>query len=334
MVYDCFTFFNELDLLEIRLNVLNQVVDKFVLVEMAYTQTRMEKEFYYENNKSRFEKFSDKIIHVKVETIPEILPSKLDPNGNKWQLENYQRDCIMHGLKDAKDDDIILISDLDEIPNPEVISAYKDGNITGIQTLEQKMMYYFVNNINISDPVWSHGTKLARYRDLKDPKQDLPAQCYYEFSKRGLPTYLRFCNGKMIKNGGWHFSYCGGAEAIIKKRQSICEQHFNTSRNMTTKAVMKKIYIGKDILDRKDYCYKPVKIDKSFPQYIYENQKKYSKLILKQNVFQKIANSFVILNCKLFIAKKELPRNIKKLEKSIRRTLSPLKKAVLKIFKK
>ena len=97
---------------------------------------------------------------------------------------------------------------------------------------------------------------------------------------------------------------------------------------------MKKIYIGKDILDRKDYCYKPVKIDKSFPQYIYENQKKYSKLILKQNVFQKIANSFVILNCKLFIAKKELPRNIKKLEKSIRRTLSPLKKAVLKIFKK
>ncbi|MEE1211696.1 MAG: hypothetical protein UHO11_04285 [Treponema sp.] len=332
MVYDCFTFFNELDLLEIRLNVLNQVVDKFVLVEMAYTQTRMEKEFYYENNKSRFEKFSDKIIHVKVETIPEILPSKLDPNGNKWQLENYQRDCIMHGLKDAKDDDIILISDLDEIPNPEVISAYKNQSLIGIQTLEQKMMYYFVNNINISEPFWTHGTKLARYIDLKDPKQDLPDQCYYEFSKKGLPTYLRFCNGKMIKNGGWHFSYCGGVDAIIKKRQSICEQHFNTSKNMTTKAVLKKIYIGKDILDRKEYCYKCLRLDKSFPEYIRNNKSRYKKYILSQNFLQKLMNCVVILNCKMYLNNNAFKKSLKQFEKKVRKTLSPYKKTIFKII--
>lgn len=333
MVYDCFTFFNELDLLEIRLNVLNEVVDKFVLVEMARTHTYDEKDLYFENNKSRYADFLDKIIHIKIDSYPESIPSKLCDNGNKWQLENYQRDCIMQGLKDAKDDDVILISDLDEIPNPKAISDYINRNFTGIYTCEQKMMYYFVNNQNVVSPVWDHGTKIVRFSDLKNPNQDLPPSCYYEYSKKGLPTYLRFCKGNIIKDGGWHFSYCGGVDAIIKKRNSICEQELNTEKNMSQNEILHKIYIGKDILDRKEYCYKCLKLDDSFPKYIRDNQERYSSLILCQNLFQKIANLFVIVNCYVYIKKGNLQRKLKQAEKSIRRTLSPCKRFVFRFLR-
>ena len=333
MVYDCFTFFNELDMLEIRLNTLSEVVDKFVLVEMAYTFQRKPKPFYFEENKERFKNFSDKIIHIKILDVPEIIPSKLCSNANTWQLECYQRDCIMQGLKNAKEDDIIMVSDVDEIPSPKAVEKYKKNGY-GITVFEQKMMYYFINNINVITPVWEIGTRIARFSDLKNPG-DIPTRerVYWEYSKKGSCNYFRYCLGKRVKNAGWHFSYCGGVDAIIQKRKSFSEIYLNTEKNMSRDEILKKIYIGKDILDRKDYCYKPVKIDKSFPQYIYENQKKYSKLILKQNVLQKIANFFVIFNCKFYIEMRELPRNIKKLEKNIRRTLSPAKKFVLKIIK-
>ena len=95
MIYDCFTFFNELDLLEIRLNVLNGCVDKFVLVEMGKTHTGKDKPLVFEQNKERFSIFKDKIIHIIVDDYPELEKSESDGYGNKWLLENYQRDAIM-----------------------------------------------------------------------------------------------------------------------------------------------------------------------------------------------------------------------------------------------
>lgn len=333
MVYDCFTFFNELDLLEIRLNVLNEVVDKFVLVEMARTFQRKPKPLYFEENKQRFEKFKDKIIHIKVSEVPEVIPSKLCTNGNTWQFECYQRDCIMQGLQDAEDDDIIMISDVDEIPEPEVIKNYiHSGN--GIFCLEQKMMYYFMNNINCTYPVWRNGTRIARFKELQNP-DDFPMkdQVYWEYSKKGSCNYFRnlICPG--IKNGGWHFSYCGGVDQIIKKRTSFSETNLNTEKNMSPDEILHKIYIGKDILDRKEYCYKCLKLNDSFPKYIRDNQELYSSLILHQNLFQKIANFFVIVNCRIYIKKGNLQRKLKQAEKSIRRTLSPCKKFVFRLLR-
>ena len=86
MIYDCFTFFNELDLLEIRLNYLNEIVDKFVLVEMAKTHSNKDKPFYFEENKKRYEKFLDKIIHIKVSEYPDL--TKFDEYRRNWVLEN------------------------------------------------------------------------------------------------------------------------------------------------------------------------------------------------------------------------------------------------------
>lgn len=116
MIYDCFSFYNELDLLEIRLNTLDSVVDKFVLVEATKTHNGQEKPLYYQENVKRFAPFHGKIIHIIVDSFPEI--------ESAWTLENYQRNQIIRGLQGARDDDIVLLSDLDEIPNPELVNKY------------------------------------------------------------------------------------------------------------------------------------------------------------------------------------------------------------------
>ncbi len=276
MIYDCFTFFNELDLLEIRLNILNDVVDKFVLVEMSKTHTGQDKPFYFDEAKSRFQKFLPKIIHIKVDDYPDLANSNSDKHGNKWLLENYQRDQILRGLTAAQDDDIIIVSDLDEIPSPQIIKQYDNS---GIWVLEQSMMYYFLNMLCYTSPTWKNGTRMARFADLKNPQQVLPKKEFYEFSAPGLPTYFRFCQGRNIKNAGYHFSYLGGVEAIIKKRQSIVEQQFNTKENMSADYIEKMIASGHDILGRSKYRYIGIPLDNSFPQYILNNQDKYQKLI-------------------------------------------------------
>ena len=119
MVIDCFPFFNELDVLEIRLNILKPYVDKFILVEANQTQSFQSKPFYFEENKERFADFLDKIIHVKMEE---------GVVKEKWSLENFQRNYILKGLSELslKKDDIIGISDVDEIWNPLFLNDIKE----------------------------------------------------------------------------------------------------------------------------------------------------------------------------------------------------------------
>src|SRR5579859_7699219 len=142
MVYDCFTFFNELDLLEIRLNVLNSVVDKFVLVEATLTHQGKPKPLYYNENKARYSGFHDKIIHVIVDKYPDY------EGKSSWVLEHHQRNMIMQGLKECQPDDTILISDLDEIPRPELIKVYEHSK--GIKIFRLSVYYYFINCVNSS----------------------------------------------------------------------------------------------------------------------------------------------------------------------------------------
>ena len=127
MIYDCFPFFNELDILEIRLNTLYDTVDYFVITEANKTHTGKRKAYVFEQNKDRFSKFLDKIIYIKVDDFPNFEDSKASDDGNKWMYENYQRDAIMKGLTNCKPDDIVIISDCDEIPNPKAIRIYKRG---------------------------------------------------------------------------------------------------------------------------------------------------------------------------------------------------------------
>ena len=121
-VIDCFIFYNELDMLEFRLNELNDVVDYFVLVECIKTHTNNDKELYFENNKNRFSKFLDKIIHI-------IVKDNIPQTNSAWDREKYQRFCIDEGIKklNLNNEDIIIIADLDEIPDTKTVLNLKNN---------------------------------------------------------------------------------------------------------------------------------------------------------------------------------------------------------------
>jgi len=264
MLYDCFIFFNELELLEIRLNELDSIVDKFVLVEATKTHTDKPKELIFEQNKEKFSKFLDKIIHIVVDDFPK---------GTPLDLEIYQRNAIQRGLINAKPEDIILVSDVDEIPRPEVVLQVKD--MSGIKTLEQNFYYYYLNVLNKSP--WLHGTKVLFYKDFTTA-QEIRMSSH-------IP---------LIKNGGWHFSYFGGMEQIKLKIQSFHHQEFNKSKYTDLKKIEKRMRNNKDVFERKGYKNKTVPIDDTYPKYIINHLDKFKHFIKPQkiNFLKNIFNKF------------------------------------------
>ena len=157
MIIDCFPFFNELDVLELRLNILDEVVDKFILVEASKTQTKLDKPFYFEENKNRYSKFLDKIIHVKIEDYPK---------EDGWAMENFQRNCIQLGLEklNLTINDIIAISDVDEIWDPLVIKNL-DNLLDQYKFLSVGMNYFvFYLNLITVDKKWI-GTIFSKFKN-------------------------------------------------------------------------------------------------------------------------------------------------------------------------
>ena len=280
MIYDCFTFFNELDLLEIRLNILNDVVDKFVIIESTKNHAGKEKPLNFDIK--LFQKFKDKIIYEVFDNYP--------PFENAWVNENLQRNHILNVLKKhCKEDDIIILSDLDEIPNPGAIIEYKN-NYDGIMTLEQKFYYYFLNMQNISTPTW-YFAKIFKYKDFYNNENDrnytysiyLPEK----YNTGITPNKIRMMkNIPIITKGGWHFSYLGGVDKIIEKLKSFAHQEFNNSQYLNKDKISKLIEKGEDILGR-NYQYKIVKINNDFPTFICKHQKEYEKYIYKKTFMYK-----------------------------------------------
>src|SRR3989344_5262174 len=136
-IFDCSLLFDDLAILDLRFTVLADVVDYFVVVESNKTHRGNEKELFFEKNQNLFKKYLDKIIYVKVEDSPP------PDSSNVWVIEHFQRNCIMRGLSGAKDDDRIIISDIDEIPNPDKLIQVKDSDQP--VTFRQRLFYYYVN---------------------------------------------------------------------------------------------------------------------------------------------------------------------------------------------
>jgi hypothetical protein len=125
-VWDAFQFYNELEILALRLLELNATVDKFVLNEATRTHSNAPKPLHFATHAQMFAPFDDKIVHVIVDDLP--------PSPNSWVVENFQRDSIVRGLVDADDGDLVVIADVDEIPDPRVLSllAQCDGYATPV----------------------------------------------------------------------------------------------------------------------------------------------------------------------------------------------------------
>ena len=248
-IYDCFTFFNEIELLEMRLKLLDEVVDYFVIIELNKTHRGFDKEFNFERNKKMFEEYEKKILYLKIEDIPIPPPAKqnsifrLHSLKRDWRIENFQRNCIARALKECDPDDFIIISDMDEIPNPSLLKDFNLMNLflfghigTGIKNkikvvlrslfmfpklvlrnnrfsnliektpivFEQDLFYYYLNCK--SRGKW-YGSIITKYKNLRTI-QDL------RNSHNFLPR---------IQNGGWHFSYLGGIDRIKMKLNSTVD---------------------------------------------------------------------------------------------------------------
>lgn len=280
MVYDCFQFFNELDILKIRLNVMSPVVDKFVISEATETFSGLQKPLYYEENKDMFKEFEDKIIHIVVDDTPQ---------GDTHYRDTFQKNAVTRGLKDCKDDDIIIFSDLDEIPNPEKISEIlKDFREDKIYHFAQRLFYCYLNMEEISGNLLSYagdfegvkrkkwiGSKMCSYKLLREQKLQLGELRFPERKEIGI----------RVDDGGWHFGYMGGhGQKDIKKRVqekvvSAAHQEYNSRHVLSN--VSDQIKDGKDIFGR-DAQFIRCEIDESYPKYIREHQKELDFLIMHE----------------------------------------------------
>lgn len=280
MVYDCFQFFNELDILKLRLHVMSPVVDRFVISEATETFSGKPKPLYYEENKEMFAEFADKIIHVVVDDTPP---------GYTHDRDTFQKNAVGRGLAGCTDEDIILFSDLDEIPNPEKVKEIlADFDPTKIYHFAQRMFYCYLNMEEVSGNLLSYagefpgverkmwiGTKMCSYALLR--KQNL------QLGELRFPERKEI--GVRVAEGGWHFGYMGGhGEKNAKKRvaekvRSAAHQELNKAEILSD--VVDNIKDGKDIFGR-NASFQRVEIDDTYPEYLRNHVEEYDFLILKK----------------------------------------------------
>jgi len=268
-IYDCFSYWDEDLLLDLRLKILNDHVDYFVIVEGNKTWQNNSKKLKF--NINRFPNFKKKIIYIPVEDMPD--------GDDPYLRENFQRNCILRGLKSSSEDDIIIISDLDEIPNPKSIDQFEKKMKYAV--FRQNHYYYKINLQSTQNPYWL-GSRISVKKFLKSPQwlRDL------KFKKRPFWRVDKLRLNNIIENGGWHFCNLKNAEQLLYKYKNLCETndpyHFKEKidqKYLQIGEIEKKIISGKDIIGRED-VYKAKKLDKSFPNQILQNVEKYKDWIV------------------------------------------------------
>ncbi len=265
-IIDCLTFFNELDLLEFRLKLLNDHVDNFVIAESNLTHSGQPKPFYFEANKGRFEPWKEKIIYLPVKQNTEGLvfdnETSYNPQSAAWKLENGQRNALGEAASVIADDDLILLSDLDEIPDPALLGKINPAN--GPVALSMLFHYYFLNCQNIGNERWWNGTiastgkqfKATTAQKLRDKRNELP----------------------VVKKAGWHFSYLGGLKKIKEKIRSFAHTEFNKEEFLDDKNILEAMEQGKDIFKRPGVHYRFVS-PYYYPRYLRNIMLQYPALL-------------------------------------------------------
>jgi len=275
-IFDCFPFFNELDLLELRLNELSDVVDVFVIVEARQTFTGDPKPLHFDENKTRFAKFLPKIRHLVLDSFPDHLGS--------WGREEYQRNTLREKLHDTKAEDVILFSDLDEIPRASVVQQIAQQGIKRGEVYCLSLSWsYFYLNVQMKERWERLGPRMIRAGDLTElqalrrvlgpisaPLRDLVRQVK---SSRGMRRWVRRI---LVPDAGWHFTWMGGIDAIAVKG-SAAPRHSNLPEGPKSTDWAKERLQS---LLKNDAEYDLVQIDDSFPRYLRENKERFEQYIL------------------------------------------------------
>jgi beta-1,4-mannosyl-glycoprotein beta-1,4-N-acetylglucosaminyltransferase len=264
-IIDSFIFYNELDLLFYRLSILDQYVDYFILVESTHTFTGIEKPLFYNENKERFHSFNDKIIHIVVDDFPYKLPNINLKLNNQWINEYHQRNCIKRGMDKIvhllNDDDIIITSDVDEIPNPNILSGAINKTLAyNFETLNRLEldMYYYNLNYRVGEGNSWHGVKLITVYACKKLK--------LTFQQMRTLEWNHFV--PIIKNGGWHLTYFGDIDYIINKINSFSHHEYNNEKYIDRKTLEMKIKNGINFLNMDDNAklvFIPINENKNLP---------------------------------------------------------------------
>ena len=279
MIYDTFLFFNELELLELRLRELAGVVDRFVVVESPRTHSNQPKPLVFAANRDRFRDFADRIIHVVVEDDPASLGKWTSSGPRRFAIEDHDRRSIGRGLTACRPDDVILTGDVDEIPRAEALKAavaalrFRTDPLTRawswllrqppvvrharnifkkhhprVTVFEQRMYYYFLNCACLNRPWWP-GTRMVFYRDFTSA---------YD---------LRRWGGRRLPDAGWHFSFMGGVARIREKIAAYAHAEFNRPEFTQPETVEAALAAGRWVLGN-DQELGFVPLDASFPAFV------------------------------------------------------------------
>ena len=266
-IFDCFQYFNEDHIADLRFNILNKFVDFFIIVESTVNHQGETRKLHFDINK--YKKFKSKIIYIEVNDTPENI--KKPHKGGESLVEQHQRNSIWKGLKKCHDDDLVILSDVDEIPNLNKLNIF-DKSKYGV--FSQKMFMYKLNLLNLNENKW-HGSKICLKKKNKKTQMLKKLKIKkYPFWRIDKPKNLQ-----IIDNGGWHFAYLQSPENISKKIKSFAHGEFNTKEFSDETEIKKKIKNNEDIFGRGNRI-KKIQIDESYPDYILNNKEKFKDWIV------------------------------------------------------
>ncbi len=291
-IYDCFMYYDEDLILDLRLNILNKYVDKFVIVESSYTHSGKPRKLLFNINK--FKNFKSKITYIVLNEKPlKLEPIKEEDSAHKKnskyilnavKRENLQRNEIYKGLDSALPDDLIIISDADEIPNLE------ENNIKDVKNkiiLFKQKFFYYKFNLKLNNCIW-HGSKACKKKNLISPQwlRNVKNKSYPFWRIDTSFSHKKYQNVKIIDNGGWHFSNIKTPAGIEKKMQTYLHHREYELNPIGEKRIKKIIDERKPIYNLKTDM-KSNKFDLSdelivadvddLPYYIKENAEKYKE---------------------------------------------------------
>ena len=292
-IYDCFQFLDEEMLLDLRLNIMDKYVDKFVITEASYSHNGKPKKLNFDIKK--YQKFKNKIIYIVVDNQPPDLFEIFDKDNNKYdrrgqklvlngyKRDNYQREMARSALKNIEPEDWIIINDIDEIPNLEKIN-FKE--IKKKIIIFKQQVFYYKFNLIYSNVYW-HGSKACRKKDFISPQwlRDLKHKKYPFWRLDIIFSKKKYNNIMHIDNGGWHFTNIKSPEDINKKLLNYTHHYEYEQSGLDIDDLKKKILEKKIVYDlaadQRESKWKSekslTKIDlKDMPKYLRENYKKYS----------------------------------------------------------
>ncbi len=278
MVYDCIPFFNELDILKLRLHILAPLVDKFIIEEATVTFSGEPKELCFEKNREMFREFLPKIEYIVVDNSPVDTTTHL--------RDKFQKNALIRGLKDAGDNDVIILSDVDEIPNPKALKKVIDEfDPAKVYHFAQRMFYCFLNMEETSGNLLSitgEFPKVERRMWLGTKvfgKSSIPENGIIEMREASVtaPGAVR------VADGGWHFGYMGSSrETDVSKRigtKVVAAAHQEYNDEDLLREAGDRLILGQDIFGR-EAKFERVEVDESYPEYLLAHLEEYSYLIM------------------------------------------------------